>query len=258
MKKKRQEEPEYDSEEEDQDYDQDQSDDYGSELDEEEEESKDVGRSKKHKRDKSSVSKASGKRLKKGHKGEGKSKKQKKKTGASRFIEAEAEQASDIDESDDEEREIKGGHESQYYDPAQLYRRHDQRAALAKIEQKAREGEFADEGEDEEGQELDEEMEEEGQDALQPGKDDPRLWQVRVKRGLERQVCMSLINKSIDFAKKGHPLAILSATCTENVEGFIYIEAFKEIHVREAIKGLSAILGNKLDLVERAEMTSIY
>ena len=69
---------------------------------------------------------------------------------------------------------------------------------------------------------------------------------------------MSLINKSIDKAKKGHPLAILSATCTENVEGYIYIEAFKEIHVREAINGLSAILGNKLELVERAEMTSIY
>jgi transcription elongation factor SPT5 len=75
---------------------------------------------------------------------------------------------------------------------------------------------------------------------------DPRLWQVRVKRGLERQVCMSLINKSIDFARKGHPLAILSTTSNENVEGYIYIEAFKEIHVREAVKGLSAILGNKL------------
>jgi hypothetical protein len=35
-------------------------------------------------------------------------------------------------------------------------------------------------------------------------------------------------------------------------------EAFKEIHIREAIKGLSAVLGNKLELVERAEMTSIY
>lgn len=57
---------------------------------------------------------------------------------------------------------------------------------------------------------------------------------------------MSLINKSIDFARKGNPLAILSATCNENVEGYIYIEAFKEIHVREGIKGLSAILGNKL------------
>ena len=69
---------------------------------------------------------------------------------------------------------------------------------------------------------------------------------------------MSLINKSIDFARKGHPLAILSATSNENVEGYIYIEAFKEIHVREAVKGLSAILGNKLQLVELAEMTAIY
>jgi hypothetical protein len=43
---------------------------------------------------------------------------------------------------------------------------------------------------------------------------------------------MSLMNKSIDFASKGKPLAILSATCSENVEGFIYVEAFKEIHVR--------------------------
>jgi hypothetical protein len=57
---------------------------------------------------------------------------------------------------------------------------------------------------------------------------------------------MSLINKNIDFAKKNHPLGILSATCTDNVEGYIYVEAYKEIHVREAIKGLNAVLGNKL------------
>jgi transcription elongation factor SPT5 len=57
---------------------------------------------------------------------------------------------------------------------------------------------------------------------------------------------MCLINKSIDFASKGTPLSILSATCSENVEGFIYVEAFKEIHVKEAIKGLSAILGGKV------------
>ena len=69
---------------------------------------------------------------------------------------------------------------------------------------------------------------------------------------------MSLINKSIDFARKGTPLAILSATCNENVEGYIYIEAYREPHVREAIKGLSAILGGKLSLVELAERTAIY
>ena len=69
---------------------------------------------------------------------------------------------------------------------------------------------------------------------------------------------MSLINKSINFAQKGTPLSILSASCSENVEGFIYVEAFKEIHVREAIKGLCNVLGGKVSLVELSEMTAIY
>ena len=60
---------------------------------------------------------------------------------------------------------------------------------------------------------------------------------------------MSLMNKCIDFAQKGKHLSILSVTCSENVEGYIYIEAFKEIHVKEAIKGLSVILGSKCLLV---------
>lgn len=49
--------------------------------------------------------------------------------------------------------------------------------------------------------------------------------------------------KSIDFASRGKPLSILSVTAPENVEGYIYVESFKEIHVKEAIKGLSVILG---------------
>jgi hypothetical protein len=64
-----------------------------------------------------------GKRLKKGHKGKGD--KKKKNKGGSRFIEDEAEQASDISESDnDEEREI-GGHDGQYYKPEDLARKND-------------------------------------------------------------------------------------------------------------------------------------
>jgi len=69
---------------------------------------------------------------------------------------------------------------------------------------------------------------------------------------------MQLMNKSIDFAKKGKHLSILSVTCTEKVEGFVYVEAFKEIHVREAITGLSNILGGKLLLVTKEEMPGIY
>lgn len=101
-------------------------------------------------------------------------------------------------------------------------------------------------------------LDEEELENLQPSIKDPLIWQVRVKRGLEKQVCMSLINKSIDFAKKGHPLGIQSATCTDNVEGYIYIEAFKDLHVREAIKGLSAVLGGNLTLVELSERTGIF
>ena len=75
---------------------------------------------------------------------------------------------------------------------------------------------------------------------------------------MEKQTTISLINKSIDFVKRGKPLAILSVTCNENVEGFIYVEAFKEIHVRQAIEGLYSVLGGKVSQVELSEMTGIY
>ena len=65
---------------------------------------------------------------------------------------------------------------------------------------------------------------------------------VRVKKGGERIATMSLMNKAIAFAKQNNPLSILSVSTSDNVEGYIYVEAFKEIHVREAIKGLSIIL----------------
>ena len=91
-----------------------------------------------------------------------------------------------------------------------------------------------------------------------PAVHDPRLWQVRVKRGLEKQATLALMNKSVDFARRGQHLSILSVTCSENVEGFIYVEAFKEIHVKEAIKGLSFILGSKCSLIQKEEMPGIY
>lgn len=65
---------------------------------------------------------------------------------------------------------------------------------------------------------------------------------VKVKRNSEKLATMSMMNKAIAMAKQNAPLSILSVTCSENVEGYIYVEAFKEIHVREAIKGLSVIL----------------
>jgi hypothetical protein len=108
-----------------------------------------------------------------------------KKEGYSRFIENEADEASDYEESDDdEEREI--NHEQQYYKPGELYKRTDQRKVIENIEKVALEQQK------EGGMESLSEMEDEGEideddkANLQPSTKDPRLWQVRVKRGLEK------------------------------------------------------------------------
>jgi len=47
-------------------------------------------------------------------------------------------------------------------------------------------------------------------------------------------------------------------TASDNVEGYIYVEAYKEIHVKEAIKGLSVVLGGKVLLVPQDEMVVVY
>jgi hypothetical protein len=83
------------------------------------------------------------------------------------------------------------------------------------------------------------------------------LWQVRVKKNHERIAVIALLNKSIDYFNKGTPLSILSVTSSDTNEGYIYVEAFKEIGVREACQGLSFIF-NKFILVPTEEMPVIF
>jgi transcription elongation factor SPT5 len=90
-----------------------------------------------------------------------------------------------------------------------------------------------------------------------PGVSDPQMWQVRVKKNYERTAIISLTNKHLYYQSIGKPLSILSVTCSDTTEGYIYVEAFKEIHVRQACEGLNFIL-NKFILVAREEMPVIY
>jgi transcription elongation factor SPT5 len=68
---------------------------------------------------------------------------------------------------------------------------------------------------------------------------------------------MALLNKSVDFAKRDRPLEILSATCADNVEGYIFVEAFRKNCVVEAIQGLNFCLG-RIEILSLNEMTKIY
>lgn len=90
-----------------------------------------------------------------------------------------------------------------------------------------------------------------------PSVDDPMLWQVRVKRNHERIACMALLNKCIDFQRRGTPLSILSVTSSDTTEGYIFVEALRETHVRQACEGLHFIL-HKYILVPIEEMPVVY
>ena len=92
---------------------------------------------------------------------------------------------------------------------------------------------------------------------LLPSTRDPKLWQVRVKKNFEKMAVIALLNKSIDFARKGRPLSILSVTSSDSTEGYIFVEAFKEIHVKEACANLHFIF-NQYILLPTEQMTSVY
>ncbi|KAK8552326.1 hypothetical protein V6N13_120736 [Hibiscus sabdariffa] len=95
--------------------------------------------------------------------------------------------------------------------------------------------------------EYDEETTDVEQQALLPSVRDPKLWMVKCAIGRERETALD----------KGSELQIRSVIALDHLKNYIYIEADKEAHVREAIKGLRTIFGVKIILVPIREMTDV-
>lgn len=102
--------------------------------------------------------------------------------------------------------------------------------------------------------EYDEETTDVEQQALLPSVRDPKLWMVKCAIGRERETAVCLMQKYID---KGSELQIRSAIALDHLKNYIYVEADKEAHVREACKGLRNIFGQKITLVPIREMTDV-
>ncbi|XP_071920979.1 putative transcription elongation factor SPT5 homolog 1 isoform X2 [Coffea arabica] len=102
--------------------------------------------------------------------------------------------------------------------------------------------------------ELDEEPTEVEQQALLPTIRDPKLWRVTCVNGHEREVAFCLMQKSID---EGSQLQIRSAVALDHIKNYIYVEADKEAHVKEACKGLCKINSKQIMLVPLKEMTDV-
>ncbi|GBF99267.1 hypothetical protein Rsub_11792 [Raphidocelis subcapitata] len=83
------------------------------------------------------------------------------------------------------------------------------------------------------------------QEALLPTASDPRLWVVQCRPGHEREAVMQLLQKAYTLADRGTPLAIRSAACHDHLKGYFYVEADKESHVMDAIRGLRTMFFSK-------------
>ena len=64
-----------------------------------------------------------------------------------------------------------------------------------------------------------------------PSNMDSKLWRLKVKPGMERQLVMRLTNKLINQFNQGHPLMVMQVFESENTSGVIFVEAYKLSHV---------------------------
>ena len=93
---------------------------------------------------------------------------------------------------------------------------------------------------------------------LLPNISDPALWIVKCKPTKEQWWAVSIMNKYMALRWRGNPIHILSVTVSDRVEGLLYLEAFKEGHVREAIRGVNWVFQSKVAQVPRNEMHQVY
>ncbi|KAL6635202.1 hypothetical protein ACP70R_027873 [Stipagrostis hirtigluma subsp. patula] len=99
-----------------------------------------------------------------------------------------------------------------------------------------------------------EEATEVDQQALLPSVKDPKLWMVKCAIGHERETAVCLMQKFIDRPD----LQIKSVVALEHLKNYIYVEAEKEAHVKEACKGLRNIFSSaKITLVPIREMADV-
>lgn len=98
-----------------------------------------------------------------------------------------------------------------------------------------------------------------GKQALQPNISDPKLWLIKCRIGKERECVQNLYHKYFFYNKPGNiKIKILSAMSFDSLKGYIYIEAYKEANVREAIMGMSNLRENSIRIVPIGEMIQVF
>ncbi|KAF4530960.1 hypothetical protein B566_EDAN011341 [Ephemera danica] len=92
-----------------------------------------------------------------------------------------------------------------------------------------------------------------------PGVKDPNLWMVKCRIGEEKNTCLLLMRKYVAYLGQPEPLQIKSVVAPEGAKGYIYVEAFKQTHVKQLIQNVGNLrLGQwQQQMVPIKEMTDV-
>lgn len=187
--------------------------------------------------------------------------KKKKKSGVNQFIEEEA------DDEEEEDEDDYGGHGDDLtaaeLEAARIYDRNRKMQEnsgvtaediVNRIKQRHEQSQRRyDEDGDEEGDVMQSQV---AQQSLLPSVGDPKLWIFKCKPGREQHLVVSMMNKYIDHMHKKTPLKIKSVIAS-STKGFIYVEAERENHAKDAIQGIRDISHWSMKLVPIHEMSSV-
>ncbi|XP_058819895.1 transcription elongation factor SPT5 [Topomyia yanbarensis] len=106
------------------------------------------------------------------------------------------------------------------------------------------------------GEEMSDEI---TQQTLLPGIKDPNLWMVKCRIGEEKATVLLLMRKFLTYSNTDEPLQIKTVVAPEGVKGYVYIEAYKQTHVKAAITNVGNLRMGiwKQEMVPIKEMTDI-
>lgn len=183
---------------------------------------------------------------------------------ASRFIDDIADVAEKDDEEDDfvedDDAELNEAQANEMRDEIQESRKnHQQLYDLTKRELVTdKEMEYVQELEQRASHGQDYDLKAEAQSQMLPTNKDPFLFQVKCKQGCEREAVIQLMNKYLALKGTKQCLSILSATVSDPLKSTLYCEAYKEMHVRDAIKGIATIFQRQVLKVPKEEAPGVY
>lgn len=106
------------------------------------------------------------------------------------------------------------------------------------------------------GEEMSDEI---TQQTLLPAIKDPNLWMIKCRIGEEKATVLLLMRKFLTYQNNEDALQIKSVVAPEGVKGYIYVESYKQTHVKAAITNVSNLrMGMwKQEMVPIKEMTDV-